>query len=251
MIENKDTSQNRTFVPPRVGITAQNLSKQYGDYTKLKCSESSTNWRDEKFDVFSSFGLDTDGQVFGNNVSLEGDSSLSFTMNDKSYVRLNVSLKSTVLKNALNGSGILDGFNNFDYSETFEVLLESGDSFSAGTRKIGMGWEYSNLSIIKNGSEQMNQMNGLNHLTEMNNLFTFNTIKITWVKSWKCEERPVEIIDENEDSDFIPQTDETEVVESESENESEPISDNTLWAILGITILLIAGAFIANTKGEE
>ena len=36
-----------------------------------------------------------------------------------------------------------------------------------------------------------------------------------------------------------------------SENESEPISDNTLWAILGIIILLIAGAFIANTKGEE
>lgn len=250
MMEKNDTSQNRTFVPPRVGITAQNLDKQYGDYTQLKCSESSTNWRDEDFNVFSSFGLDTDGIVFGNNVSLEGDSSLSFTMADKSYVRLNVSLKSTVLKNALNGSGILDGFNNFEYSQTFEVLLESGDSFSAGTRKVGMGWEYSNLSIIKNGSEQMNQMNGLNHLTECNNLFTFNTIKITWLKSWKCEDRPVEIIDDD-DSDFIPQTEEIEEVESESESESEPISDNTLWAILGVIILLIVGAFMANTTGEK
>ena len=240
MMEENKTSQKRTYVPEKQGITAQNLTKKYQDYSALKCTKYSTNFRDERFEVFTSFGLDTDGQVFGDSVALQGDSSLSFTIQDKSYVKIKITVKSKVLKNQ-NFAGV----SGFDFVQSFDVCLEQGDSFAAGTRKVGMGWEYANLSIIKNGSEQMTSANSLNFLSEANSLYQFNTFEIKWLESYRCEDIPI-IIEEDEDSDFVPQTDETE-----SETESFELSEDTAWMILGVIVIIILIYYFLNTGGDE
>jgi hypothetical protein len=82
---------------PKQGITAQNLTKQYENYGDLICTRYSNNFQDEEFQSFNSFNLSTDGVVLGTTVQMQGDSSLSFTVKDKSYVRLKITLKSTVI----------------------------------------------------------------------------------------------------------------------------------------------------------
>jgi len=265
--ENK-TSQKRTFVPEKQGITAQNLTKQFENYGDLICTKYSTNFRDEQFEVFTSFGLDTDGVVSGDSVALQGDSSLSFTVKAKSYVRLKITLKSTVPKQGY------EFYSDFDIP-SFEVLLEGGDSFSAGTRKVGMGWEYDNLSIIKRDgyvtaedggsidipTERMTSLTGLDFLSSMNKIKTFNSINIKWLESWSCEDTPPEEIpnddDDDEDSDFIPNDDDEDSDfipnddDDESESGTEPLSDDTVWAILGFIILLILSYYLFKGGGED
>tara|TARA_R100001163_G_C5059918_1_gene196665 strand:+ start:1129 stop:1875 length:747 start_codon:yes stop_codon:yes gene_type:complete len=243
-MEKNKSSQNRDYVPEPQGITVRNLDVKYQDYSALRCTKYSTNFRDEQFEVFTSFGLDTDGQVFGDSVALQGDSSLSFTIQDKSYVKLKLTLKSKVLKNPN-----FAGATGFDYVQSLTICLEQGDSFSAGTRKIGMGWEYANLSIIKNGSEQMTSANGLRFLSEVNSLYQFNTFEIKWLESYRCEDIPI-IIEDDDDSDFVPQNDDF-VEETETKPESEPISDDTLWAILGIIVLIGLCYYLFGGGGND
>ena len=228
-----------------MGIRAQNLTKQFENYGDLICKKYSTNFNDEQLNVFSSFGLSTDGVVLGDTVQLQGDSSLSFTVKDKSYVKLEITLKSAVPKQGF------EFYNDFDITP-FEILLEGGDSFSAGTRKVGMGWEYKDLSVIKRDgyvtaedggtidipTERFNEQNGLEFLATLNKIKVFNTINVKWLESWECEDRPIIIPDDpiDDDSDFIPDTD---IEETETEPESVPLSDDTLWAILGFIILII------------
>mgnify|MGYP003134754381 CR=1 FL=1 len=260
MMNNDDLSQKLSKSEKPRGITAQNLTKQFENYGDLICTRHSNNFRDEQFEVFDSFYLDTDGQVFGDSVQLQGDSSLSFTVKDKSYVRLKITLKSTVPKSP---------YQNFkDFSiPPFEVLLEGGDSFSAGTRKIGMGWDYKDLSIVKRDgyvtaedggsidipTERMNAANGLDFLSTLNQMKLFNTINIKWLESWTCEEKPPETIpDDDEDSDFVPVVEEPETeTETETETESEPLSDDTLWAILGIIILIGLCYYLFGGGGND
>jgi len=249
---------DKPFPSLRQGITAQNLTKQYERYGNLICTKHSTDFSDEEFQPFDSFSLSTDGVVLGKTVQMQGDSSLSFTVKDKSYVRLKITLKSTIP---------IPQYQNFIKPfkiPSFEVLLEAGDSFSAGTRKVGFGWDYKNLSIIKRDgyvtaedggsidipTERMNANNGLNFLRDLNKYFQFNTIDITWLESWTCVDKPEEVIpdvdedeDEDEDSDFVPVVDAPEN-ETETKPESEPLSDDTIWAILGFIILIILSYYL-------
>jgi hypothetical protein len=241
----KNSSDDKGFKPPPQGITAQNLTTKYVDYSNLTCTRYSNNFQDEEFQAFDSFNLSTDGVVLGTTVQMQGDSSLSFSVKDKSYVKLRIALKSTV---------IIPKYQNFiqPFSiPSFDVVLEGGDSFSAGTRKVGFGWDYKDLSIIKRNGEQLTSSNALNFLRELNKFFQFNTIDITWLESWSCVTNPDEIIpDEDEESDFVPVVVEPET-ETETETEIEPISDDTLWLILGGLILLIVSSFLLSKGVEE
>lgn len=241
------------------GITAQNLTKQFENYGDLICEKYSTNFNDEQFNVFTSFGLSTDGVVLGDTVQLQGDSSLSFTVKDKSYVRLEITLKSGGQKQGF------EFYNDFEITP-FEILLEAGDSFSAGTRKVGMGWEYKDLSVIKRDgyvtaedggtidipTERFNEQNGLEFLATLNKIKVFNTINVKWLESWECVDKPIIIPDEpieDDDSDFIPDIDNES--EPETETESEPLSDDTLWAILGLLIVVILSYYLFKGGGED
>ena len=240
---------------PKQGITAQNLTKQYERYGNLICTKHSTDFSDEEFQPFDSFSLSTDGVVLGTTVQMQGDSSLSFTVKDKSYVRLKITLKSTIP---------IPKYQNFIKPFTipsFEVLLEGGDSFSAGTRKVGFGWDYKDLSIIKrNGyvtaedggsidipTERITTFTGLNFLRDLNKYFQFNTIDITWLESWSCVDKPPEVIpdeDDDDDSDFVPDVEPETETETETETVIEPLSDDTIWAILGFIILIILSYYL-------
>jgi hypothetical protein len=250
----KNSSDDKGFKPPPQGITAQNLTTKYVDYSNLTCTRYSNNFQDEEFQAFDSFNLSTDGVVLGTTVQMQGDSSLSFSVKDKSYVKLRITLKSTV---------IIPKYQNFiqPFSiPSFDVVLEGGDSFSAGTRKVGFGWDYKDLSIIKRNGEQLTSSNALNFLRELNKFFQFNTIDITWLESWSCvmnlDDGVGAIVDDDEL--VVPPPPSPSPSPSPSPPPSpppslppEPISDETLWLILGGLILLIVGSFLLSKGSEE
>jgi len=91
----------------------------------------------------------------------------------------------------------------------------------------------------------MTSANSLNFLSEANSLYQFNTFEIKWLESYRCEDIPI-IIEEDEDSDFVPQTDETE-----SETESFELSEDTAWMILGVIVIIILIYYFLNTGGDE
>tara|TARA_R110002051_G_scaffold325439_1_gene427824 strand:+ start:816 stop:1601 length:786 start_codon:yes stop_codon:yes gene_type:complete len=230
------------FDPPDMGVVDSDL-KSLSDSYGSRCVPKSTNWNDAPTsEVFSTFSLSTDGVVNGNSLSLKGDSSLSFSIKDKSYVQLTITLKSRILRN---------GWAGFPYDESFVLSLESGDSFSAGTiAGLDIGTStYNNLSIIKNGIEQIS----LSEIDGLNTTYHYNQIEITWNKSVWCipAADPPPFIDDDPNDDLLPPigTDLSggfDDDDDDDEDDVEGISDNTLWMILGIIVIFLGINFLMN-----
>mgnify|MGYP004008845665 CR=1 FL=1 len=53
----KNSSDDKGFKPPPQGITAQNLTTKYVDYSNLTCTRYSNNFQDEEFQAFDSFSF--------------------------------------------------------------------------------------------------------------------------------------------------------------------------------------------------
>tara|TARA_R110000823_G_scaffold245771_2_gene369892 strand:+ start:1050 stop:1823 length:774 start_codon:yes stop_codon:yes gene_type:complete len=249
-------SDGSDFNPPAQGITAQNLTRQYQEYGTYNCRDESTDWQDAASSlVFSRFLLDTDGGVTGNSLSLEGDSSLVFTVKAKCTVRITITSKSSIMKNQA-------GFQLSDtISPPVEVLLEGGDSINIGTRLVSGGflpgmYEFKDFSIIKNGTEKINASNGLVFLKEANQIYAYNSFDIIFNKAWFCEDRPPEeepilpppVVEEPVVEEPVVE----EELESESESENFELNPDTQWAILGgLVLLLLVGFLFKNPVGEE
>lgn len=250
----EETPESPSDIPTQdwtESLGLNNLTESYGS----ECVPRPTKWNGAPTaDVFSAFSLSTDGAVNGNSLLLTGDSSLSFIVKDKSYVKLKLTLKSRVLRN---------GESGYPYNDSFEVTLESGDSLSAGTEsgsgEIGSS-NYDNFSVIKNGSEKVSGT----QLDFLNNTYVFNQIEITWIKAVRCflpnpkpdiglEQTP-EL--DTDSSGYIEQPDdgftEVDIYPNIEEIESSvgELSEETLWAILGAAVLFITATFLLKSGDE-
>ena len=108
---------------------------------------------------------------------------------------------------------------------------------------------YNNLSIIKNGIEQIS----LSEIDGLNTTYHYNQIEITWNKSVWCipAADPPPFIDDDPNDDLLPPigTDLSggfDDDDDDDEDDVEGISDNTLWMILGIIVIFLGINFLMN-----